>query len=199
MLKNILKTTPTGLLTEFLEEKAREYVEPSRKGTPKGDSIGFSKVKHCASLCCITSMSLKEIAENLNISYGLLRKWRTEEEFKKTINNHRTDFGDFFMEKFKKELSEYLELLKNPKKQNMPPALLRIERYVVPDFNYSFLADHEIYGAETITLVTSLLKTGAEDMRMNVDSNNPDLMDLMAWMACGRFAFGVEMVFLGER
>jgi len=74
------KSEPT-LLEKFLNEKLKNYMEPQRKGTPKGEPIGFSKQKYQATLLLMADMKQKDIAELIGVSYGLLRRWRTEKKF----------------------------------------------------------------------------------------------------------------------
>ena len=103
---SITKTLPDGkqveiptLLSDFLELKARNYVEPKRAGTPKGERVGFSKRKYVASLClALTNLKLKEQAEKLDVTYGLLRKWASEADFRAEIAKHRQDFVGFIMQ-----------------------------------------------------------------------------------------------------
>lgn len=85
------------LLKKFIREKLKNYVEPERRGTPKGDSIGLSKVKYEATLLMLTSAPYKEIAKFLNISHGLVLKWRTEPSFKATLDEHQTEFSTLFV------------------------------------------------------------------------------------------------------
>jgi hypothetical protein len=78
---------------EFIEERIRYFDEPERRGTPKGDPIGPGKVKYAASLfSAIFGYDLKEIAMGCGVSYGVLRKWRSEEPFKKLVEDHRQGF-----------------------------------------------------------------------------------------------------------
>lgn len=86
-----------GLLLRFIKEKRESYVEPSRKGTPRGEMIGLSLEKYMASLFMLTSMNLKRISERLKVSYGLLRKWRTENLFKGQIEKHIMEYVPLFI------------------------------------------------------------------------------------------------------
>ncbi len=92
------------LLVSFIREKLDHYVEPTREGTPKGEPIGLSRVKYEASLFCLYDLQarhkegLKAVAKTLKISYGLLRKWRTEEGFKKAIQEHVEEFSSVFLD-----------------------------------------------------------------------------------------------------
>ena len=80
------------LLQEFINFKLREYKEPQREGTVKGDPIGLSVRKYHVTLLMLYGLKLKKIASDIGVSYGLLRKWTTEEDFKRTIGDHHTDF-----------------------------------------------------------------------------------------------------------
>jgi hypothetical protein len=85
-----------ALLQKFIKEKLIGYIEPARKGTAKGDPIGLSKVKYEAGLCMLTRMTYKEIAEYLNISHGIVLKWRTEKLFMSTLDKHTNEFAELF-------------------------------------------------------------------------------------------------------
>lgn len=96
---NILQVNRNSgtLLGNFVDEKVLRYVEPSREGTPRGETIGFSAVKYGASLYGLTNYKQKQIAENLKISHGLLRKWHTEEPFKEAVDKHCREFSEVFI------------------------------------------------------------------------------------------------------
>jgi hypothetical protein len=85
--------TPKTLLGLFFVQKVMEYVEPQREGTARGDAIGFSSQKHgaCLSLA-LYNVKLKRVAEEWGVSYGLLRNWHGEDEFKKMMKRHRREF-----------------------------------------------------------------------------------------------------------
>lgn len=87
IVKNGQETEIPSLFGEYLNKEISNYTEPERKGTPKGDKIGFPKKKYAACLLvALTNLSLKTIAEKFGtkfgFSYGLLRKWNSEDEFK---------------------------------------------------------------------------------------------------------------------
>jgi hypothetical protein len=87
-----------GLLLRFLREKEKNYREPTRRGTPRGEAIGLSSKKYRATLLSLTSMDLISISKELGVSYGLLRKWRTEPGFKKHIEELIQEFAPLFIE-----------------------------------------------------------------------------------------------------
>jgi len=93
----MIRVDVKGLLLSFIKEKREGYVEPSRKGTPRGEIIGLSSEKYMASLFMLTSMDLKRISERSKVSYGLIRKWRTETLFKGQIEKHIMEFGPLFI------------------------------------------------------------------------------------------------------
>jgi hypothetical protein len=93
----MIRVDVKGLLLRFIKEKRESYVEPSRKGTPRGEIIGLSLEKYMASLFMLTSMNLKRTSERSKVSYGLIRKWRTETPFKGQIEKHIMEFAPLFI------------------------------------------------------------------------------------------------------
>lgn len=82
-----------AFLREYVYFETFNYHEPSRKGTARGDKVGFPKNKHHASiLVAITKWKLKDIAKMSEVSYGLLRKWKTESDFMEAVNLQRAKF-----------------------------------------------------------------------------------------------------------
>jgi hypothetical protein len=81
-----------ALLMQFVNERASQYVPVHRKGTPRGEPIGLSFQKYLAACLHLQNMPLRDIAKTARVSYGLLRKWRTESSFLKTIEHHALEF-----------------------------------------------------------------------------------------------------------
>jgi hypothetical protein len=84
-------------LARFIDGKLKEYVEPTRMGTPKGEAVGFSLTKYQATLftlreSLLDNEDLKAQARKLGISYGLLRKWRSEQSFMDLVSQHEKEF-----------------------------------------------------------------------------------------------------------
>jgi hypothetical protein len=103
-----------GPLERFIKHKAQSYQEPQRKETPRGNPIGFSDRKYAATLMMLTAFSLKEISKMAGVSYGLLRKWRTETAFKRKTEENCREFVRLLIDElktkydtWKKEFSEY--------------------------------------------------------------------------------------------
>lgn len=70
----------------YLADKLRNYDVPERLGSVRGEPLGLSLEKYRATFYFVFKVQIKDIAEHLGISYGLLRKWRTEDEFKKVMD-----------------------------------------------------------------------------------------------------------------
>jgi HD-like signal output (HDOD) protein len=87
------------ILEQFIEEKTKSYTEPQRKGVPKGDPIGFSLIKYKATLHMLEEKKMKEVADDIGVSYTVLRRWNTETEFGEMIDKHKKEFVDFFHKK----------------------------------------------------------------------------------------------------
>lgn len=85
------------ILQEFVKGKLGRYAEPQRAGTPRGDRIGFPKVKYNAALLQLTNFQQTTIASDLKVSCGLLYKWRWEQEFKELVDKLHIEFTDVFM------------------------------------------------------------------------------------------------------
>lgn len=91
-----------GIILDYQRHALKNFVEPSRKGTARGDKIGFPKHKY---ICClvvgITNFKPKFIADTYGkrygFSYGLLRKWKTESDFIAEAEQHREDFIRYMM------------------------------------------------------------------------------------------------------
>jgi hypothetical protein len=89
-------STHGGLLTRFIGEKLAQHVEPTRLGTPRGVPIGFSRKKMAAALFALTTADVKETAREVRVSYGLIRKWRTEVAFKALVVHLEDEFVERF-------------------------------------------------------------------------------------------------------
>ena len=86
-IKTDITVQRDNLSFAFIAEKSVVYEEPERKGTPRGEKIGFPKKKYLASLFVgISNFKAKDLAEGLQkhgLTHGLIRKWKTEDDFKK--------------------------------------------------------------------------------------------------------------------
>lgn len=112
ILEAISQKDERSLITPYINFKQNNYEEPERKGTPKGDKIGFSITKFKASMLVgLMDLSLKRISKECDVSYGLLRKWNSEPDFKKEKENLCTEFASILMKyvnsEFRKSWLQY--------------------------------------------------------------------------------------------
>lgn len=91
------KNSPT-LFEVWISKKLRNYTIPQRQGTRRGDSIGFGPDKHRATFYSLTKLKIKVSAESAGISYGVLRKWRTEDSFKAAVMTLEDEYTNLFCE-----------------------------------------------------------------------------------------------------
>lgn len=95
--RKITKPLVIDLVLQWAEERLERYEEPSRAGTPKGEPIGLSRKKFNAALLMVlhpNCLKLKEIAKIAKVSEGVLRVWRTKEQFRKVMEQEHTLLGE---------------------------------------------------------------------------------------------------------
>ncbi len=78
---NFFKGPKKSFLIKFFNDQISNYVEPQRKGMPKGQKIGFSINSFAASLMMLTNHTQEHIAKQLNMNVGTLRKWKMKKSF----------------------------------------------------------------------------------------------------------------------
>jgi hypothetical protein len=99
--------TEKTLLTDFYSNKIKEYSEPLREGTPRGKKIGFSIQKQKAGILAgITNLNLRKISTELSASYGLLRQWNMETEFRELSKKSCEEFVDVLKNYIDSKISE---------------------------------------------------------------------------------------------
>jgi hypothetical protein len=146
------------VLEQFIEEKKEQYKEPERKGTPRGRPVGFSKRKYLSSLWMMTNLIQKDIAGKTGVSYGLLRKWNTQEGFKDVLRDHCDEFAGLFIGHIK---TQYKEELK--RRKALSEDILREEPFRLTDDFFSGLKDCHLYGSFLIRRISHLLGTAIKD------------------------------------
>jgi len=89
------KDTKETLLQQVIEKYSTNYKPPiGRSGIKRGDEIAFSQKKYDASLyTALTNKPLKEIANELEIKYGVLKLWKIEKRFKELMQQHQRHFA----------------------------------------------------------------------------------------------------------
>ncbi len=100
-------------INQFIKEKYESYLkhEPRRKGTPRGEPIGFSREKYKAMLYVMRGFKLKDVAKLFNISYQIVRRWNTEEQFQKAIAEHSWQFAEYLITYLQKQIQKEQKFL----------------------------------------------------------------------------------------
>lgn len=87
-------------LKSFISDKLSKHIEPQRLGTPRGEKIGFPKVKyHTALLVGLTRAKQKDIAAHLRIGYSLVRKWKYDFKNGGVVESLQEEFAAGIMQK----------------------------------------------------------------------------------------------------
>lgn len=96
-----------NLIELFIQGRVEDHPEPQRAGKTKGEKIGFPQSKYLAALLSgLTRRDLKVVCAECGVSYGLLRKWRTEPDFKELVKGEQRMFAEFLVEVFKSRFRE---------------------------------------------------------------------------------------------
>lgn len=76
-------TGSSGLLERFMADQLNHWNELE---------IDLSRRKYCVSLLMLTSLTLQEISEVSGVSYGVIKKWRIEKQFKRQVMENISQF-----------------------------------------------------------------------------------------------------------
>lgn len=102
------------ILDDFISERLSQHKEPTRKGVPKGEPIGPPRHKvHASILCALTALTLKDISSELEVSYDLLMKWNTQEDFQSLMEGHVDNFTAYFL----RRIAEHAEALRKGRRE----------------------------------------------------------------------------------
>ncbi len=157
------------LLGEYIEQRMSSYIEPERKGTTKGDPIGFSRKKYEATLYCTTNFKLKYLAKILGIPYGVLRKWKTEERFKEMVETHCRDLAILFCDYIDRLAKEECQFLETGRPDDQEYAIYLDERMHEVDDGY-------LYGFQLCERIRDILekKVSKIDLRKRKGVKNSE-------------------------
>ncbi|MBI4376699.1 MAG: hypothetical protein HY549_09650 [Elusimicrobia bacterium] len=102
-------------LVEWTFQKCQSYQESERKGIPRDEKRPVPKKKFMAQALMLvlggwTLRNHKLLAQRIETSYTLERKWASEPEFKKAVRKLLADYLDGFFDLFLKMLKELHEL-----------------------------------------------------------------------------------------
>jgi hypothetical protein len=142
----IQKNGISDFIHEFILYRMLNYLEPTRKGTIRGDKIGFpSKKYHASILVGISNATPKEIAKVSGVSYDLIRKWKTEPDFRNQVNEQCSAFINEIIkriidayEKTEKETEDYINGTgQNPFETQKKGPLDALERVMASSSKYN--------------------------------------------------------------
>lgn len=148
----------TLVLKEFIQKKSDGYQEPARKGTPRGEPVGFSKVKYITSLWMMTNLTLKEVAKKTGVSYGLVRKWHIQESFLQTVKRHCDEFAGLFIEYIRERYKE-----RRGDNGPLPKSIGQLESGGIPETFFAGLLDCHFYGTFLVSRISLYLGSSLRD------------------------------------
>jgi hypothetical protein len=140
------------LLAKFIWEKFSSYVEPKRRGVPKGEKIGLSLVKYLASLIRLTAFSGKAISEAMDLSYGVFRLWLIDDAFNRAVDAHIQDFTGLWID----HLKIRVDLRREREKNFLQKPLRQIAVDPLPSFGYEEYADMKYYSPQLLEKIIRL-------------------------------------------
>lgn len=168
MKKHTSKNADT-LLSRFIFDRVEQYKEPSRKGTPRGETIGFSRDKYIASLyTALTVVKLKDIAGGLKISHGLLRKWKTEDSFKAQMEEHCRGFAKSFVSNVHERLMKRKVLNEAYQSQSRE----QMAKKQLPSMSYKEISDVDVYSNGLLLAIYTVL---AEEANKAIEANDVNM------------------------
>jgi len=107
-------------LWTFIREKLGSHREPIREGVPRGDLIGFSSKKYQVMLwTALLGVGPQELAREYNVTYDVLRQWRTELEFKRLVEKNQQEFTDRFVRQLKAKWDEARQHNRQPEEEEL--------------------------------------------------------------------------------
>lgn len=146
------------LLTNFIQDRI--------------DSIGetTSRKKYEASLwTALTEKQQKEIAEELEISHGSLRVYRTEESFRGLENDHREAFKDYLVGYFNGKHKQYAAAVE----RLLSKEARRVWELALPKVTFPELSDAYIWEKglkkEIIDIIIKRLAKDYEDTPFEIE------------------------------
>lgn len=168
---NSEKSVAKSFLDSFFMEKIKNYQEPQRKGTPKGEPIGLSAQKYYAALLMLKDVPIKELSKSVRASYGLLRKWRTEKPFKEQITQIESDF----MNELITHLGWRGEMQKKLANDYFEKSIKQITTTPPPELTWNEFRDLNHYSPQLIASIIVVVPKALEDFLKKVNEIFSDL------------------------
>lgn len=131
--------TKKTFLVRFIKTYLDNYIEPERLGTPRDQQRDFPKRKIFIALMGLTTITQKDISNFTNVSFGLVRKWYTEERFKKMVESLCKECAENFVD-FAFKMAEN--------------AFKKLERKGIPGIDFSVVNDNFLYSPLLAKLIS---------------------------------------------
>lgn len=150
----------TTILDAFIAEKLAAFEaepEPTRRGTPRGEPIGFPKAKRKAAVLSLKPGDVQKMAADLGTSYGLVRKWRSEEVFKEFRNELWLAFTSW-RQRYLQDMARSLAVSWS---QHLRGGLEQIKGKLPPDHNKMVVSNLDEY-PKNVRLMLHLATTHAD-------------------------------------
>ena len=106
-------------MSRFINQNTERYLEPQKKGTSKGDPVGFSKIKHTASFLMIMDFKEREIADMLDMPVGVLRNWLTQTPFKTAVWGNCRRFAEYMFSDIEARIEHKMPIRQKDKKTDI--------------------------------------------------------------------------------
>jgi hypothetical protein len=157
------------LLSRFIGDKEKDYVEPSRKGKKRGEKIGSPKTKYVAALSMLHDMPDKDRAKMAKVSYGLLLKWKTEKDFQNLVIALAFEYAAAFIKRVEERAIESQEMF-NKFIKDTPTDKLRDSD--PPQLDYSEFRGVHQYSLITIKAIATELPLLKDNIPARVEALN---------------------------
>jgi len=96
---DLIKDRARALVYFYADDtRLKNYIEPERKGTAKGDPIGFSynKLRSAIFMALFpTCYTLNDISDVCSVPVGTLRVWRTRSDYMEAVKEEAKKLGKF--------------------------------------------------------------------------------------------------------
>jgi hypothetical protein len=123
--------------------------------------MGFSAPKFRAAVYCLKSTPLREIASAVPVSYGLLRKWRTEERFLSLMVTLSTEFVD---QAVMRQLRKRAEVQMGLDDAYSVKTITDIARTPPPQLGWTEFRDLSFYSEELLSLLADKVRKTHTDL-----------------------------------
>ena len=120
-----------SLIKQLAVDSLKDYVEPQRAGTPKGETIGFSSEKIRANYFMLlypNCLRLREIADLAKVKPNVLRAWKIQEDFLKEWEKFCESLAELIINTIEIEvMKKYIPLVPDLRKSLKGKRILKVD------------------------------------------------------------------------